>query len=197
MWQIVLYVNTLSVSLFVLIAALVSVLLTRWIASAPAERRRIARILFVTSLVVVLLATIAPTQLPGSGTRYVSLSPGGAFFGSEIEGMYPMERRMATATSIANAAMFVPLAIFRYAAVKRSSGLQVLAESLALSVCIELVQLIMNAGRVVDIDDVLFNTTGALIGVLVAGASARWVGKGPRSGRHRADAPESAAGRRR
>lgn len=33
----------------------------------------------------------------------------------------------------------------------------------------------MNAGRVVDVDDVLFNTIGALVGMLVAGASSRWV----------------------
>ncbi|MFF8281066.1 VanZ family protein [Streptomyces lateritius] len=196
MWQIVLYVNPLSVSLFVLSAALVSMLLTRWIASAPAERARVARILFFASLAVVLVATIMPTQLPGSGSRYISLTPGGAFFGSEIEGMYPMERRMATATSIANAAMFVPLAVFWYAAAKRSSGLRVLFGGFSLSVGIELVQLVMNAGRVVDVDDVFFNTAGALIGVLVAGASARWVGKGPKGGRHRVDASEGVAARR-
>ncbi|MER5712621.1 VanZ family protein [Streptomyces sp. NPDC002122] len=191
MWQIVLYVNTLSVSLFVLVAALVSVLLTRWIASSPKERRRIARILFIASIAVVLLATVMPTQMPGSGSRYVSLTPGGAFFGSEIEGMYPMERRMATATSIANAAMFVPLAIFWYAAAKRSSGLRVLIGALSLSVGIELAQFIMNTGRVVDVDDVLFNTAGAFIGVLAAGASARWVDRGAKGGRHRFDDSES------
>ncbi|MFE7511949.1 VanZ family protein [Streptomyces sp. NPDC057540] len=196
MWQIVLYVNTVSVSLFVFGAALVSVLLTRWIASAPVERRRIARILFFASLTVVLVATIMPTQMPGSGSRYISLTPGGAFFGSGIEGMYPMERRMATATSIANGAMFVPLAIFRYAAARRASGLRVLIGGLALSVGIEFVQLIMNAGRVVDVDDVLFNTTGTLVGVLVAGASARLAGRGPKGGRHRVDASEDVVARR-
>ncbi|MFE5941634.1 VanZ family protein [Streptomyces sp. NPDC056480] len=48
----------------------------------------------------------------------------------------------------------------------------------SLSLGIEVVQLAMNAGRVVGVDDVLFNTTGALVGVLVAGASARCAGKG-------------------
>jgi glycopeptide antibiotics resistance protein len=195
MWQLVLYVNPLSVSLFLLIVAVVSILLTRWIAFAPAERRRIARILFIASLAVVLVATVVPTQLPGSGGRYISLTPGGAFFGSEIEGMYPMERRMATATSIANAGMFVPLAVFWYSATERASGLRVLIGGFFLSVGIELVQLIMNAGRVVDVDDVLFNTAGALVGVLMAGASVRLASKGLKGGRRRVPAPSTRVSR--
>ncbi|MGW8601828.1 VanZ family protein [Streptomyces sp. NPDC055893] len=179
MWQIVLYVNPLSVSLFVVASALASILLSRWIEVAPMERERLARILFLSSLAVTLLATLMPTQMPGSGTRHVSLSLGGAFFGPESVAMQSMERRMATATSVANAAMFVPLAIFWYHATARRafSVARVLVGCLSLSLGIEIVQLAMNAGRVVDVDDVLFNTTGALVGLLVAWASSRWAGK--------------------
>ncbi|MGW2019922.1 VanZ family protein [Streptomyces sp. NPDC001927] len=81
--------------------------------------------------------------------------------------------------------MFVPLAVFWYTAAERTSGLRVLIGCCSLSVGIELVQLAMNAGRVVDVDDVPFNTAGALVGVLMAGASARLAGRAPNAGRRR------------
>lgn len=57
---------------------------------------------------------------------------------------------------------------------RRPSLLTIIAGCLALSVAIEAVQLVMNAGRVVDVDDVIFNTIGGLVGCLLGvGAWAR------------------------
>ncbi|MGW4157957.1 VanZ family protein [Streptomyces sp. NPDC004788] len=175
MWQLVLYVNPLSVALFVLGSAAVAVAFTRWVASAPVRRGRVAKRIFLACFALVLLATLMPTQSIGSGGTYISLTPGSGILGPGAEGMYPMERRMALATSVANAAMFVPLAIFWYAAKGRraKAGIRVLAGLFSLSVLIELAQLLMDAGRVVDIDDVILNTLGALIGLLIVIGSAR------------------------
>ncbi|MEV7194189.1 VanZ family protein [Streptomyces sp. NPDC093510] len=61
---------------------------------------------------------------------------------------------------------------------------------LALSVVIEAAQLVMNAGRVADVDDVLFNTAGALTGCLMAQAAWAVTRQGVESGagRHAARA---------
>lgn len=193
MWQLVLYVNPLSVTLFILGSAAVALSFTRWVSAAPAARRRVARRIFLACLGVVLLATLLPTQGVGSGGQYISLTPGAGVLGPGVEGMYAMERRMAWATSLANAAMFVPLSVFWYAARGRRAraGLRVLLGLFFLSVGIELVQLLMRAGRVVDIDDVILNTSGAALGLLIAIASTRLPGKaapeGPRTATSRAE----------
>ncbi|MFJ7069060.1 VanZ family protein [Streptomyces sp. NPDC101115] len=186
MWQLVLYVNPLSVTLFLLGCAVFAVVFTRWLAFAPPEHRKVARRFLVGGLVIVLLATVVPTQPIGSGGRYVSLVPGAGILGPGIEGMYPMERRMALATSVANAAMFVPLGVFWYSARGRGAGLRVLAGLFSVSVLIELSQLLTAAGRVVDIDDVILNTSGGLVGLLMAAVSARLPVRAARKRRHAA-----------
>ncbi|WP_169749753.1 VanZ family protein, partial [Streptomyces aureocirculatus] len=54
------------------------------------------------------------------------------------------------------------------AAARRPSPSAIAIGCFALSVTIEAVQLAMNAGRVVDVDDVIFNTGGGLVGSLLA-----------------------------
>ncbi|MFF1695135.1 VanZ family protein [Streptomyces sp. NPDC058257] len=88
---------------------------------------------------------------------------------------------MIVVLQVANAAMFVPLGLFAYAAARRPSPTGIVLGCLTLSVTIEAVQFVMNAGRVVDIDDVMFNTVGALIGCLLARVAWAMTGRGAES----------------
>ncbi|MGH4028502.1 VanZ family protein [Actinomycetota bacterium Odt1-20B] len=139
-------------------------------------------------MLVVLAATIAPTEPIGSGTRHVWLIPGDGLIGAGSADLFPEERRMILALSIANAAMFVPLAMFWHSAVRRPSIVRTLFGCFCLSMFIEMVQFVMNAGRVVDIDDVLFNTLGSLVGIILVSVSASLVARSKSGGRHSAPA---------
>lgn len=85
---------------------------------------------------------------------------------------------MILVLQIANAAMFVLLAVTAYAGARRPAVFPVVVGCAALSIVIEAVQLVMNAGRVVDIDDVIFNTTGAVFGCLLTKVAWRATGRG-------------------
>lgn len=178
MWRIVFYVNTWTVSLFLVAVAGAAVGLGVWRRTAPDRQRRVARALWWACLVVVLVATVAPDRPLGSGTPYVAMTPGEGLWGTAADYMYPSERHMILVLQIANAAMFVPLAVAAYAAARRPAVFPVVVGCAALSVVIEAVQLAMNAGRVVDVDDVIFNTTGGLFGFLLASAAWRATGRG-------------------
>lgn len=68
---------------------------------------------------------------------------------------------------VANAAMFIPVAISYRFAYPRTSGIVAISVGCALSIAIEFMQWLMKAGRVVDIDDVIVNTCGTVLGVLL------------------------------
>ncbi|MEU6990363.1 VanZ family protein [Streptomyces sp. NPDC046465] len=188
MWRIVFYVNAWTVSLFLAAVAAVAAGLGVWRRMAPHQQRRATRVMWAACLVAALAATVVPDRPIGSGVPYVALVPGEGLWGSRADYLYASERHMILVLQTANAAMFVPLGLFAYAAARRPSVLRVVGGCLALSVFIEAVQLVMNAGRVVDIDDVIFNTTGSLIGCLLAKAA--WAATGPTgekaAGRHAA-----------
>ncbi|MFJ6124566.1 VanZ family protein [Streptomyces griseoviridis] len=168
MWQLVLYVNPFTVLLFVLGTVAFSLTFCRWSASRPDHGVKAARSLFRLCLAVVLVATLMPTEPIGSGVRNVWLTPGDGLVGPGVADLFPQERRMVLALTIANAAMFVPLGVLWYGIAKGAPALTAVTGCSLLSVGIEAVQFLMNAGRIVDIDDVLFNTAGAVIGALVA-----------------------------
>lgn len=186
MWRIVFYVNAWTVSLFLTVVAAAAVGLGVWRRTSPGRQRRVARVLWVACLVAALAATVIPDRPIGSGVPYVAMIPGEGLWGSAADYMFASERRMILALQIANAAMFVPLGLFAYAAARRPSALGIVLGCLALSVTIEAVQLVMNAGRVVDIDDVIFNTAGGLVGCLLARVAWAVTGRGAEKdvGRH-------------
>ncbi|GAA1888057.1 hypothetical protein GCM10009837_07370 [Streptomyces durmitorensis] len=178
MWRIVFYVNVWTVSLFLVVVAVVAVGLGVWRRTSPRRQRRVARVLWVVCLALVLAATVIPDRPIGSGVPYVAMIPGEGLWGSAADYMYASERHMILVLQVANAAMFVPLGLFAYTAARRPSLPGIVLGCLALSVMIEAVQLVMNAGRVVDVDDVIFNTLGGLVGCLLAKAAWAVTGRG-------------------
>ncbi|GGV40733.1 hypothetical protein GCM10010277_29040 [Streptomyces longisporoflavus] len=178
MWRIVFYVNAWTVSLFLTVVAAAAVGLGVWRRPSPRRQRRAARALWWACLVAALAATVIPDRPIGSGVPYVAMIPGEGLWGSAADYMYASERHMILVLQIANAAMFVPLGLFAYAAARRPSSPMIVLGCFALSVTIEVVQLVMNAGRVVDIDDVIFNTAGGLVGCLLAKAAWTVTGRG-------------------
>ncbi|WP_353942816.1 VanZ family protein [Streptomyces sp. HUAS MG91] len=105
-----------------------------------------------------------PTQPLGSGGMSVFLTPGEGLWEADLAFVDADERHMILALQIANAAMFVPLGILASASARHPSALRTTLLCAGLSPVIELAQLLMAEGRVVDVDDVLFNTAGALLG---------------------------------
>ncbi|PWI20238.1 hypothetical protein DI272_01040 [Streptomyces sp. Act143] len=78
---------------------------------------------------------------------------------------------MIVRLQLANAAMFVPfgsLLSFTFRPARKAVPARATCVCLGFSVLIEGVQFVMAAGRTVDVDDVLFNTLGGLLGAGVA-----------------------------
>ncbi|WP_416484718.1 VanZ family protein [Streptomyces sp. CL12] len=110
-----------------------------------------------------------PTQpLDSGGPRYVSWVPGEGLWGNDLSSMGGMEHEMVLRLQLANALMFVPLGILLIFTGRQPRLGRAVAVCLALSLSIETAQYVMNAGRTVDVDDVLFNTFGGVIGSLLA-----------------------------
>ncbi|MFJ4715662.1 VanZ family protein [Streptomyces sp. NPDC088785] len=188
MWRVVLYVTPLTAALSVAAAAALALVLARWRARAPQTARRAARALGLAWLTLVLAATLLPTQPLGSGGRSVFRTPGEGLWGPRPPFVDADERHLIVALQTANAAMFVPLGILTSASARRPSTPRATLLCAALSVSVELAQLVMAAGRVVDVDDVLFNTAGALLGAALLTTSNHLTGSlhtisGSRGGR--------------
>ncbi|WP_369212734.1 VanZ family protein [Streptomyces flavofungini] len=178
MWRAVFYVNAWTVCLFLAAVAATAAGLGVWRRASPGRQRRAARMLWLGCLVVVLAATVIPEWPIGPGVPYVAMIPGEGLWGSAADHMYAGERHMILVLQIANAAMFVPIGLFAYMAGRRPATVGIVGGCLALSVIIEAVQLVMNAGRVVDVDDVIFNTLGGLSGCLLGRAAWGVIGRG-------------------
>lgn len=168
-WQVVLGITPTTVTLFLIVALGLAVAFALWGALAP-ERgapRTTARVLLAGWLLVLLMATLAPTQPIGSGDATVWWRPGEGLFdlGARLE---PNEVAMLVRRQIANAALFVPAPLLlRFAAPRASAALAFLL-GVGLSLVIETAQLLMRAGRIADIDDVLCAAVGTVIGAGLA-----------------------------
>jgi glycopeptide antibiotics resistance protein len=136
------------------------------VAAVPAMRRRewrqAMRIASVVLLVGAIL-TVLSTTLRGStgaGGR-VNLVPG-----ASIGELFSADYRNAFENVVGNIALFLPLGFFAII-VTRLRVLQVTLAAAVFSAFIELTQLALG-DRWVDVDDLLLNTTGALVGAVVA-----------------------------
>ncbi|MFJ9173910.1 VanZ family protein [Streptomyces sp. NPDC102360] len=171
MWEIILHLTPVTVAGFLLLCAALPWAAAAWNARTRDVALPLARVLLTLWLLLVLAVTLIPDQsLNSGGSRYINWLPGEGLWGGGVStlGVGDMERGMIVRLQLANAMMFVPLgALYVFAGRRPRLGRAVVA-CLALSVLIEAVQYAMNAGRTVDVDDVLFNTFGGLVGSLLA-----------------------------
>ncbi len=139
------------------------------VAALPSLRQRQwGRAVRVASAVLLVggILTVLSTTLRGSSapTGRVNLVPG-----ASILELFSADYRNAAENVVGNVLLFLPLGFFATILTGRRIA-QVTLGAAALSACIELTQLALGE-RWVDIDDVLLNTAGALVGAL-AGAGA-------------------------
>ncbi|MGW1379440.1 VanZ family protein [Streptomyces sp. NPDC002446] len=169
MWQVVLGITPTTVTLFLIAALAVAVAFSLWAARVPADGapRTAARVLLAGWLLLLLVATLAPAQPIGSGDATVWWRPGEGLFelGAPLE---PGELAMLVRRQTANAALFVPVPLLlRFAAPRWPFALAFLL-GVGLCLAVETAQLLMRAGRIADIDDVLCAAAGTVIGAGLA-----------------------------
>lgn len=134
------------------------------------RRRRWGRAVRVASALLLLggTLTVLSTTLRGSTTPTgrVNLVPG-----ASIRELFGEDYRNAAENVLGNVLLFLPLG-FLATIVTGRRIIQVTIGAAAFSTCIELAQLALG-NRWVDIDDVLLNTGGALVGALVGAGAHR------------------------
>ncbi|MFB7634913.1 VanZ family protein [Streptomyces sp. NPDC056149] len=169
MWQVVLAVTPTTVTLFLLGALALALGLALWSARAPHRRtpRTAARALLAAWLLLMLVVTLVPTQPVGTADATFWWRPGEGMFelGAQLE---PGEVAMVVRRQIAGTALFVPVPLLLRFAAPRWSAAGAFLFGVGLSLVIELAQLLMRAGRVADIDDVLCAAAGTVAGALLA-----------------------------
>ncbi|MFD5398451.1 VanZ family protein [Streptomyces sp. NPDC127097] len=169
MWQVVLGITPTTVTLFLVLALAVAVAFALWTALAPdsGAPRSAARALLAGWLLLFLLATLAPSQPIGSGDATVWWRPGEGLFdlGAQLE---PGELAMLVRRQIANAALFVPAPLLLRFAAPRTSAAGAFLLGVGLCLVVETAQLLMRAGRIADVDDVICAAAGTVIGTGLA-----------------------------
>ncbi|MFG2830664.1 VanZ family protein [Streptomyces sp. NPDC048434] len=169
MWQVVLGVTPTTVALFLVLALAMAMAFALWTALTPGggAPRTTARMLLTGWLLLLLVATLAPSQPIGSGDATVWWRPGDGLFdlGAQLE---PGELTMLVRRQIANAALFVPASVLLRFAAPRASAAVAFLLGVGLCLVIETAQLLMRAGRVADIDDVICAAAGTVIGAGLA-----------------------------
>ncbi|MFJ9473256.1 VanZ family protein [Streptomyces caniferus] len=169
MWQVVLGITPTTVTLFLVLALALAMGLALWTALAPGSLapRGTARVLLAGWLLLLLVATLAPSQPIGSGDATVWWRPGEGLFdlGAQLE---PGELSMLVRRQLANAALFVPGALLLRFAVPRTSAAAAFLLGVGLCLAVEAAQLLMRAGRIADIDDVICAAAGTVIGTGLA-----------------------------
>ncbi|ARF55616.1 VanZ family protein [Streptomyces gilvosporeus] len=203
MWQAALLaLSPATLALFLTAMAALALSLAAWAARAPATTapRITAAALLAAWLLLLLLVTLAPTQPVGSADATVWWRPGESLFGPGAAPQ-PQELSMLLRQHTALAALYVPGALLLRFAAPRWSAAGAFLFGVGLCVLLETAQLLMRAGRIADIDDVLCaaagTATGAALGLLAHLAATRLrprpLTRRP-DGPPAADAPTSARG---
>jgi len=143
------------------------------VAALPAlRRRRWDRAVRVASVVLLAggILAVLSTTLRGSSTPtgQINLVPGAG-----IPELLGEDYRNAAENVVGNVLLFLPLGFFAIIVTGWRIA-QVTLVGAAMSVCIELTQLVLG-DRWVDVDDVLLNTFGTFVGALAAVAAFRLV----------------------
>jgi glycopeptide antibiotics resistance protein len=150
------------------VAVLIVIVLLRWrtssgIAPREALRRSVAEVGAVAGTLPWLWMVLTPT----SGDRQVTLVPLRDI--AELASAPPVVAVVQVGGNLLVLAAFGAFLPVRFAALARLH--RVAATAAGVSATIELLQYVLNLGRVSSVDDVLMNTTGALIGALI---TRRW-----------------------
>lgn len=190
MWQVLLYINPTIFFIFLAVVAVMSFVCAMWIYRNDGSRLvGVIRLALLLWIVVILRATVYSDAPLGSSTEQaISWIPGEGLWqpsGHALLGISSEERAMIFRLQAANAAMFVPLGaltLFSFPSLKASLAV---AFCFLASVAVEVTQFLMAAGRVVDVDDVLFNTAGAAVGILIVQLSRRITLLSSPGGKHR------------
>ncbi|TJZ42471.1 VanZ family protein [Streptomyces piniterrae] len=169
MWQVVLGITPTTVALFLAAALTLGLALALWAALSPGSGapRTTAVALLGGWLLLLLVATLLPSQPIGSGDATVWWLPGEGLFdpGAQLQAE---ELAMLVRQEIANAALFLPVPLLlRFAAPHWPAAAAFLC-GVGLCVVIEAAQLVMRAGRIADIDDVLCAAAGTVLGSALA-----------------------------
>ncbi|SHL08918.1 VanZ family protein [Streptomyces yunnanensis] len=169
MWQIVLALTPAVVVLFVLGWLALALGLALWSLRAPHRHapRTAARFLLAAWVLLMLVVTLTPTQPIGSADATFWWRPGGGLLelGAQLE---PGEVALLVRRQIAGTALFLPVPLLLRFAAPRWSAAGAFLLGVGLSVAIEVAQLLMRAGRVADIDDVLCAAAGTVVGAALA-----------------------------
>ncbi|MEU9488292.1 VanZ family protein [Streptomyces decoyicus] len=165
MWQVVLGVTPTAVALFLVLSLAVAMALALWTALAPgsAAPRTAARTALAGWLLLLLVVTLAPSQPIGSTDATVWWRPGEGLFdlGAQLE---PGELTMLVRRQVADAALFVPVSLLLKSAAPRTSAAAAFLLGVGLCLVTETAQVLMRAGRIADIDDVICAAAGTVIG---------------------------------
>jgi len=146
--------GVLGMLLVLLVAALVGSRLRR------GDRQAAARVGGRLLLAGALIAVLGLTLLPGHGFRGANLVPGRSI----ANGLSSANLDLALFNIVGNVVMFIPLGALA-GSVFRWRLTRVVAAGLLTSTGIEVVQFAI--GRSADIDDIVLNTTGTALGVLL------------------------------
>ncbi|MGW2023729.1 VanZ family protein [Streptomyces decoyicus] len=165
MWQVVLGITPTAVALFLVLSLAVAMALALWTALSPGSGapRTAARTALAGWLLLLLVVTLAPSQPIGSTDATVWWRPGEGLFdlGAQLE---PGELTMLVRRQVADAALFVPVSLLLRFAAPRTSAAAAFLLGVGLCLVTETAQVLMRAGRIADIDDVICAAGGTVIG---------------------------------
>lgn len=170
MWRVVFYVTPATCLAAIVATVLFCLAIERLSSRHPEKVRSPARVFLSIWSLLVLAVTVIPEGTLGTDDGKIYWLPGeGLLYGTS--GMEASEISMIFKQEAANTLMFIPLCVLAYYSARKPSLYVALGSCAAFSVAIEFTQWLERAGRTADVDDLTFNTLGAVIGALAVSSA--------------------------
>lgn len=170
MWRVVFYVTPATCLAAIVATVLFCLAIERLSSHHPEKVRSPARVFLSIWSLLVLAVTVIPEGTLGTDDGKIYWLPGeGLLYGTS--GMEASEISMIFKQEAANTLMFIPLCVLAYYSARKPSLYVALGSCAAFSFAIEFTQLLERAGRTADVDDLTFNTLGAVIGALAVSSA--------------------------
>lgn len=170
MWRVVFYVTPATCLAAIVATVLFCLAIERLSSHHPEKVRSPARVFLSIWSLLVLAVTVIPEGTLGTDDGKIYWLPGeGLLYGTS--GMEASEISMIFKQEAANTLMFIPLCVLAYYSARKPSFYVALGSCAAFSFAIEFTQLLERAGRTADVDDLTFNTLGAVIGALAVSSA--------------------------